>query len=216
MLRAFKILSIGMLVVSFASAARAQSKEITVFDIRRPVSLENNVELPKDFFINAGLEAGLKVGMVITVNRRQTLYDPYQGKSPGELIVPVGQLRVIHAQDNLSVARLVEIMGREELPTLEFDAVMVGDRLDMSTAKMGKAKRAEQAPEGDSSRKTASEVVAVEIEVGVPQVVTAAAVVPQAVTPAISAAPATTPVTTAATSATVVAPLPTVGANPTL
>lgn len=157
-----KALKSTLLFLQFFISTPTLAKDITVFDVRRPVSLENGQELPKDFFINAGVEAGIKVGMVVTVNRRQTLYDPFQSKSPGDLVVPVGQLRVIHVQENLSVARLVEVMGREMLPTLEYDAVMVGDRLDMSTAKMGKSLRASNEAKSEAVFAVATEVVAAE------------------------------------------------------
>jgi hypothetical protein len=167
------------------------AKEITVFDIRRAVSLENNQEMPKDFYINAGLETGLKPGMVITVNRRQTLYDPFQSKSPGDLVVPVGKLRVIHAQENIAVARMVEILGRENLPGLEFDAIMVGDRLDMSTAKMSKGSDKAMNDQGSGA------VVTVEVqELQVQEVPVAVQVAPAAAAPTVTAA-VTSPVVTA-------------------
>lgn len=144
-----------ILAAIFASSM-SYAKEIAIFDVRRPLSFENGQDLPKDFYINAGIEVGLKVGMTVSVNRRQTLYDPFQNKSPGDLIIPVGRLRIIHVQDNIAVARLEEMSGRQNLPTLDFDAVMVGDRLDMATAKMGSGKRAENNESSNSASPTAA------------------------------------------------------------
>ena len=107
----------------------AQAKEATVFDVRRPIAMDNSEVPPKDYYINAGTKDGLKKGMIILVNRRMNLYDQYQNKSPGDLVVPIGQLKIIHIQDDVAVARLEEIKSREALPTVEFDAVMVGDRV---------------------------------------------------------------------------------------
>ena len=76
------------------------------------------------------------------MNRRHSLYDPYLNKSPGDLVVLVGQLRIIHVQDDMSVARLENIEGRQSLPTIEFDAIMVGDKVDLNTAKMAPRKTA--------------------------------------------------------------------------
>lgn len=148
------MIALATVFVSFAS----YGKEIAVFEIRRPLSFENGQDLPKDFYINAGIEVGLKVGMSVGVNRRQTLYDPFQNKSPGDLIIPVGRLRIIHVQDNISVARLEVVTGREALPTLDFDAIMVGDRLDMSTAKMSSGKRADgsKSDEGEATNASLS------------------------------------------------------------
>lgn len=151
------MLKLSIVLATFFVSSMSYAKEIAVFDVRRPLSFENGQELPKDFYINAGIEVGLKVGMTVAVNRRQTLYDPFQNKSPGDLIIPVGRLKIIQVQDNLAVARLEEVMGRENLPTLDFDAIMVGDRLDMSTAKMSSGKRAEnETPEKAESEATSA------------------------------------------------------------
>lgn len=115
--------------------AQERPRDIAIFDIRRPVAMSADQIPPRDFYINAGSAAGLRVGMVITAMRRQTLYDNYQNRSPGDLVVPVGELRIIHVQDNISVAREEKILDRRQLPSIEYDAIMVGDRLDVSTAR---------------------------------------------------------------------------------
>ncbi|MCB0350169.1 MAG: hypothetical protein KDD38_03235 [Bdellovibrionales bacterium] len=131
-------ISIFLSLVALPSLA----KEVTVFDVRRPLAMENNETPEKDYYINAGSADGLKVGVVVSVNRRHTLYDQYQNKSLSDLVVTVGQLRIIYVQDDVSVARLEKIYGREALPTLEFDSVMTGDKVDLSTAKSAPRKTA--------------------------------------------------------------------------
>ena len=128
-------------------AANAFAKNAVVFEIRRPISLDPEKTAPKDFYINGGSEMGLKKNMLIVVNRRSTLYDAYKNSSPGDLHVPVGQLRIIHVQKGLSVARLEKMVNRKNLPQLDYDAIMVGDTLDMETAKMATRKTAATQPE---------------------------------------------------------------------
>jgi hypothetical protein len=132
-----------LLAALFAMPAHSQEKEAVVFDIRRPVALDPAKRPEKDYFINAGSEFGLKQDMIVVVTRRQTLYDAYQNKSPGDLIVPVAQIRIIHVQKGLSVARIEKMVDRTGLPNLDLDAILVGDRLDMETARMTKHKTAE-------------------------------------------------------------------------
>lgn len=131
---------ISLIVISVCHVASA--KDVTVFDIRRPLAMENGENPAKDYFFNAGTTAGLKKGMLITVTRRQALYDQYLNKSPGDLVVAVGQLRIIHVQPDMSVARLETLQDRANSPNVEFEAVMVGDKIDLSSARMAPQKTA--------------------------------------------------------------------------
>lgn len=125
-----------MLNFMFLFMGKVHAKDVSVFDVRRPLAMDNAETPPKDYYINAGSGSGLKTGMSVKVYRRNSLYDPYTNKSPGDLVVLVGQLRLIHVQDDMSVARLDLIEGREKLPTIDFDAIMLGDRVDLTSAKM--------------------------------------------------------------------------------
>ncbi len=118
------------------------AKDVYVFESRRALSLVDGQQLPKDYYINAGTESGLRKDVVVTVNRRTAFYDPYQNKSAGDIMVPVAELRIIYSQNGLSVARLEKMHDRAFLPSLEYEAVMVGDRLDLSSASK-REKRAE-------------------------------------------------------------------------
>jgi hypothetical protein len=144
-LRLLKFTLVTLAILATTSTALA--KDIAVFDIRRPLSMENGQELAKDYYINGGSETGLKAGMLVTVTRRLTLYDPFQNKSPGDLMIPVGRLRIIHVQDGLAVARLEDMLERVKLPNLDIDAVAIGDRLDLTTAKMAPQKTASIEPQ---------------------------------------------------------------------
>lgn len=120
----------------------AFAKDVTVFDVRRPIAMQNDEQQEKDYYINAGAADGLKAGVTVLVSRRHALYDQYQSKSPGDLVVVVGQLKIIYVQEDISVARLEKIYDRSELPTLEFDTIMMGDKVDLSTAKSAPKKTA--------------------------------------------------------------------------
>jgi len=133
-------LQIFLLIIFLSSISFA--KDVTVFDVRRPLAMDDSQHTPKDFYINAGSNDGMKVGMIVAVQRRQALYDVYQNKSPGDLVVMVGQLRIIHVQAEISVARLESITKNDESPAVDFDAVMVGDKVDLSSARMGPRKTA--------------------------------------------------------------------------
>lgn len=136
----------------------AMADDITIFDVRKNLPMSDDEKVFRDFYINAGNEAGLSVGMVITVQRRLPLYDSYSNRSAGDLQLQVAKIKIIHVQKGLAVARLHSEFTREGAPILEDNFIMVGDRLDLATAttdKGDKGKKAESA-EGQQSEPVAA------------------------------------------------------------
>jgi hypothetical protein len=122
--------------------------ELTVFDVRKPVTLSDKEVAQKDFYIDSGSEAGLQTGMIVTVVRKVPLYDTYQSRSAGDLKVDVAKVRIIHVQQGLSVARFAADVPRADIPILEDNFIMIGDHLDMTTATRDKktASNGEETP----------------------------------------------------------------------
>lgn len=114
----------------------AQAQDLSIFDSRRPIAMSKADKTYRDFYINGGIEHGMKKGMILTVRRRITLYDSYRANSPIEIMIDVGRVKIIHAQKGLSVAREYSKFSRKSKTVLEDDFIMVGDKIDMATALM--------------------------------------------------------------------------------
>lgn len=138
-----KVAKLALITLAVCFSYSAHAKEIQIFGLKKTLPLTDDEPVYHDFYINAGKISGLKRGMIISVYRRETLYDTFQNKSHGDLKVVVGKVKIIHTQANLSVARLYSLQGRKNTPILDYNYVMVGDHLDLKTARMdrGKAKK---------------------------------------------------------------------------
>lgn len=130
---------------AFATIPRVSYAEISIFDVRRPIALNDGEKPPRDFYINAGTESGLNSGMVLTVIRKTPLYDSYQNRSAGDLMIKVARVKIIHAQRGLAVARLHSDLGRDNNPVLEDNFLMVGDQIDLASASADKSAAVEPA-----------------------------------------------------------------------
>lgn len=140
-------------ICAFLLLPMAAHAELTIFDVRRTLRMANTDPVYHDYYINGGKEAGLSVGMIITVTRKLPLYDNYQNHSAGDLNLKVAKVKIIHVQKGLAVARLQSEFTRENAPLLEDPFVMVGDELDLSTATHdGKASASNE--DGSSSSST--------------------------------------------------------------
>lgn len=143
-----------VLIVTGASAAA----ELTIFDVRRSLPMSDAEKPIRDFYINGGSEAGLNVGLVITVQRRVPLYDTYSNRSAGDLDLKVGRVKIIHVQKGLAVARLQNEFDYSSAPLLEDNFIMVGDRLNLATAvNEGSSKKA--GAEAETEEEQASMIV---------------------------------------------------------
>ena len=107
---------------------RSVADEFTVYQVFRPIDLgESDTLPPKDIFINMGVEQGVKKGTQLDVYRRVSSFDNLTQKHMGDLVIPVGRVKVIHADTKSSVARLEKFVSIESEPALLPQAVMIGD-----------------------------------------------------------------------------------------
>lgn len=112
---------------------QAADEEAVVIEVRKNIALSKNEKIYKNYFINGGANFGLGKGAIVDVLRRLPIHDPLKNASIGDLRVKVGELEIIHSEDKLSIARQVIQESPENRPILDYEAVMVGDRLDLKT-----------------------------------------------------------------------------------
>ncbi len=106
----------------FMQTAGAQE----IIEVRRNIPLADTEPVVKDYYINSNLKKNTK----LTAFRRLTVRDSTGAKSFGEMSVPVGELKVIASYSNVSVAREVKLISRENEPMLEQIGIMVGDSIE--------------------------------------------------------------------------------------
>jgi hypothetical protein len=178
----------------------------TIFDVRRSLPLEPDEPVAHDFYINAGSEAGLKKGSFITAVRELSVHDPVQNKQQGTLNIKIGRLQIIHVERNITIARLEEEFTDDDRPAVDFESVMIGDKVDLASItsensssgkkKKAKAKHVADAKSDETSSEGISAAKAAETAVVVPQVMPATAALAQ---PRLPTTPGTPPAATALT-----------------
>lgn len=167
-------LSLGLTAVEAQTASRASLPGVernvanddtpTIFDVRKSLPMEPNEPSYHDFYINAGVEAGFKKGQYLPIERAIPVHDPVQNKQQAILTVPVGKVLVIHTERKITVARLVTELGDDERPTLEYESIMIGDRVDVKGITT-------DAPKNVKKKKTANAVAVPETAVVVAETV---------------------------------------------
>lgn len=150
------------LLLGFTTKSLAQ--DISVVDVRRNITMSETDPVYKDFYINAGPSSGLKKNLVITAVRKINIRDASGANAVGEILVPVGQLKVIAVYERVAVAREFNLLSRDELPMLEQVGIMSGDRIDLKGSFIDTSKPKKRKIADDKS----SPVIGIAIAVPVP------------------------------------------------
>lgn len=124
-------LSILLSIVTLPNSGNAA--EFTVYSVYQHLDLGNENEKPqKDYYINMGTEHGLRKGSIVTVIKRVPTYDAVSEKLYREMAFPYARMKIVHAEQNLSVARVEKFLPMETVPAVNPQAIMVGDIVRLS------------------------------------------------------------------------------------
>ncbi len=130
-----RILLFGGLVLLLALFAwEACAEDLTVVEVRSNIPLSEKDQVFHDYYINSGSNQGLKQHLVVTATRKITVRDATGTQTYGDMMVPVGQLKVIFVGEKFAVAREVKLIGREDEPMIEQTGIMIGDKVDLKAS----------------------------------------------------------------------------------
>lgn len=116
------------------SPLSSQAQKVTIFEVRKDLKLADDDPTFKDYYINAGFDEGLREGTVLDVVRRIPIHDSLKNQAQGDLVLVIAKVKVMHVQKNISVARLYSTTTARQRPVADFNAIMIGDELDLSSA----------------------------------------------------------------------------------
>jgi hypothetical protein len=109
------------------------AEEMSVVEVKRNITLSDDDPIYKDYYVNAGDGSALRKNLVVNVKRRVVVKDN-GSKTIGDFETTVGQLKIIHVGNKVSVAREFKLTPRDEEPMIEQIGVMRGDRVDLNNS----------------------------------------------------------------------------------
>lgn len=131
----FSSILILILLLSFKSLSQIQ-----VIQVKRNIPLSDAEPVFKDYYLSGGTKEGLRVNLVVPVTRWVNLRENSQAQDQSmKMLEPVGWLKVILAQDHLSVARLYEAPNYINTPILEQPGILMGDVVSLERSFMSKS-----------------------------------------------------------------------------
>lgn len=132
--RSFLLLFCGVILgMSWIAIPSALSDTAIVYSVYKGIDLgDPNEILQKDYFVNLGVDQGIRVGTILEVARKAPSYDLTTEKLYKDLVFPFAQLRVIHAEKDAAIARLEKIYPPDKTPVVTPRSVIVGDLIRVS------------------------------------------------------------------------------------
>ena len=103
-----------------------------IFGIKSDFPMSRKEVPRRDYYINLGTDSGIKKGSVLDVYRTVTTTDNINNRSSKSIQFVIARVRVIHADENISVGRIIEMLPPSDIPIAILNTVIVGDRVEIS------------------------------------------------------------------------------------
>lgn len=123
------ILTLLALLLSFN--AFATDHVIYAVDQDIPMGYENEV-IKKNFYVNMGSNQGLKNGTILGVYRTISKLNPYNNRSRVNYSVKIGEVEVLHTEENAAITQLKKLESSKQTPYFEINNFMIGDKVTVN------------------------------------------------------------------------------------
>lgn len=118
-----------ILLTSILLCQPLMARSYVIFSMAQelPMGLENEI-VRKNYYVNLGKGQGVKKDSVLDVFRIVSVQNPYDNKKRVNYKVKIGELKVLHASDDASIATVSEY-EKEDVPVFELNQFMIGDHV---------------------------------------------------------------------------------------
>lgn len=118
----------AILITIMLSIGTIQAREYVIFSIAQdiPMGYEQQ-QRRKNYYVNIGKLQGVRPETRLEVFRTISRLDPYQDRKRHRFTIKIGELKVIHSQQESSIAVLESVVDDFHRPYTEIGTVMIGD-----------------------------------------------------------------------------------------
>lgn len=110
----------------------AFAEPAVVFSVKSDFPMTDGQPLFRDVYVSLGTNQGVKTGSQLDVSRVMTTTDEINQKTGRNISFKIARLKVIHAESDMAVARVVRFNAPETTPIGTYTNVMVGDQVEVS------------------------------------------------------------------------------------
>lgn len=132
MKRSCKNLFIAVMAASFMTLT-AQAREHQIYSVAEevPMGYEDEVQ-KKNYYVDIGEKQGVTKGTTLDVFRIISKLNPYENEKRINHRVKIGELKVLHANDDAAIGSFKMMETGPETPLFEIENFMIGDHVSVS------------------------------------------------------------------------------------
>lgn len=112
---------------------KAIAKNYMIYSLAQDIPMGDGSLQKKNYYVNIGLLQGVKVGTELKVYRLLNRTNPYSTEKNVTFKVEVGELRVVHAEDENSIAELSKLKTDHNV-FIEIPSLNIGDHVGVKTS----------------------------------------------------------------------------------
>jgi hypothetical protein len=106
--------------------------EYQIFNISQDLPMGDGKPLNKNYYLNIGNGQGVGSGTKLDVYRNISMDNPYSTSKRVHYKVKIGEVEIIHVDQDASIARLKSFNSETTAVQLEINSLMIGDMVKVS------------------------------------------------------------------------------------
>lgn len=125
---------IFMICCFLFTATMGFARDYVIFSIAQNISMGTEDTQPKkNYYVNLGQQQGVDSGTALAVYRIISLNDPFETKERHDYRVKIGELEVLHSEQESSIAIAKDFESGDKVPMFQIGSFMVGDKVNVDT-----------------------------------------------------------------------------------
>jgi hypothetical protein len=125
-------LQIITVLIFLFTASMGFARDFIIFSIVQdlPMGVENEI-INKNFYVNIGSKQGVAEGTTLDVYRTISRLDPYEKKQRYNYKFKIGELKVLHSENNTAIASLQTTNIGKDSKVYDVGNFMIGDKVNV-------------------------------------------------------------------------------------
>lgn len=121
----------AFLLIALLLPLSASAEGFQVFGVKNDYPMADGETRFRDVYVNMGTNQGIKKGSTLDAFRTVTTVDDLNRRVGKNISFKIAKLKVIHADQDIAVARVMSFEKADVTPTGSYRDVMVGDRVEL-------------------------------------------------------------------------------------